>query len=351
MLAGSVLLHLVLLGLILFFHPHGAPASAAAVADSDVSVVFQSAGEKQAATATPNPAPAASTALGNLEAKPTPTPSQSTAAPTPPPTPPPQPVAPAPAPTEAAPPTPPAPPQEVPQQEASLQPPQPQAPATPPTPAPPPPTPAPPTPQAATPPPMVSLDPSEEGETPVVPQQTVPPPPQPFQLSVPTPSRPPPPPRPRAFTQQVPRSRSGFPMPQNWSLATGPASLLSQHGVDRPEAPRGSQSDSEYKHLAGADPGEDWAAELHRWASDHAYYPREASDNGEEGEATIQATINRYGKVMSLQLVSGSGSTFLDAAWLSEWRNATVPRFPPGTPEDTTTLLYTIHYILVRGRR
>ena len=357
MVAGSLLLHLALLAVVWLLRAHGAPSQTIA-ADSDVAVVFQSAGDKQAATASPNPAPTASTAVGNpavQQAPPTPTPS--TEAPTS------QPVPPAPQP---APPTP--------QQEASLQlpqPPQPETPPpapTPPPPAPTPPAPAPPTPappaqpppasppqptpapQASTQPPTVSLDPSDEGEMPLVPQFTMPPsPPRPLPpLTVPTPKAPPSPPRPRAFTQQVPRSRSGFPMPQNWSLATGPSSLLAEHGTDLASRSRGSRFNSDYKHVAGADPGEDWAAELHRWASDHAYYPDGAAENNEEGVATIQATIDRYGKVLNVDLVEGSGSTLLDAAWLAEWRHAIVPRFPPGTPEDSTTILYTIHYILVR---
>jgi TonB family protein len=139
-------------------------------------------------------------------------------------------------------------------------------------------------------------------------------------------------------------------MPQNWSLNTGPGSLLAQKGVDYASTRRGSESNAEYRHISGADPGEDWAAELHRWAADHAYYPPQAAENGEEGVATVQVTINRYGKVLSTDLVSKSGSSFLDMAWVGEWRNATVPRFPPGTPEDTTTILYTIHYILIHRR-
>ena len=350
MVAGSLLLHLAVFALIWLLHRDQAPDDTVA-ATSDVAVVFQSAGKQEASTASPNPAPEPSTALGNPQGLPNPpTPTTATNPPSQAPAPPPQPVPPAPqAPQETPEQTPPAP-----QQEASLQPPQPETPPTPPAPAPPPvpqppppPPPAPPTPPAPKQPPTVSLDPSDEGEAPIVPQFIPPEPPAPLPpLTLPTPPRPPP--RPRAFTQSVPKSSSGFPLPQNWSLATGPESLLSQRGTDVSSRSRGSKSDASYKHLAGADPGEDWAAELHRWASDHAYYPREAADNGEEGVATIQATINRYGKVLSVDLVDRSGSTFLDASWLGEWRNATVPRFPPGTPEDTTTILYTIHYILVR---
>ncbi len=353
MLGGSLLLHLLILLLIWWPRSHGQPDETAAAA-TDVSVVFAPSSGKQASTASAKPAPTPAPAVGNpqgVTAPPTPTPA--TDVPTQPPAPQPTPPAPAPAP--------PSPPE--PQEEASLQPPQPEAAPTPPAPAPPTPpppqaaptpapatpaVPPPPAPQAQKQPPTVMLDPSEEGELPMVPQFVMPQPPPPLP-PLPTPAKPPP--RPRSLAQSVPRSSSGFPMPQNWSLATGPASLLSQRGTDMASAPRGSKSDSEYKHVAGADPGEDWEAELHRWASDHAYYPEAAAENGEEGVAVIQATINRYGKVVNVELVERSGSAFLDSAWLGEWRNATVPHFPPGTPEDTTTIDYTIHYILVRSSR
>ena len=329
MLAGSLLLHLAIFGLVWLLHRRGAPEETESAA-SDVAVVFQSAGKQEASTASPTPTPTPSTQMGNPQGVPNPpAPTVATSVPSQAPAPPPQPRPPAlqppqPAPQEAA----------APQREASLQPPQAE---TPPAPTP---QPAPPPPQQ---PPTVSLDPSDEGETPIVPRFVMPQPPAPLP---PLPPRTPP--RPRAFTQSVPRSPSGFPQPQNWSLASGPESLLSQRGTDVSSRPRGSQSNADYKHLAGADPGEDWAAELHRWASDHAYYPREAAENGEEGVATIQATIDRYGKVLSVDLVDRSGSAFLDMAWVGEWRHAMVPRFPPGTTEDTTTILYTIHYILVR---
>ena len=174
-----------------------------------------------------------------------------------------------------------------------------------------------------------------------------------FQMPQPPPPLPPKPgrpPAPRTFSNTTPRSPSGFPLPQNWSLSTGPTSLLGPRGTDQTTNQRGSQSDASYRHLAGADPGADWAAELHRWAAEHSYYPPQAVQNGEYGTATVQLTIDRYGHVLTVDLVDRSGSPWLDMAWLGEWRHATVPRFPPGTPEDTTTILYTIHYILVRRR-
>jgi protein TonB len=137
-------------------------------------------------------------------------------------------------------------------------------------------------------------------------------------------------------------------MPQNWSLNTAPQSLLGQRGSDQSTSQRGGRNDSSYRHLGGADPGEDWAEALHRWAAAHAYYPPQAAQNGEDGTATVHLVINRYGKVLSVDLVDRSGSQFLDAAWLGTWRGATVPQFPPDTKEDTTTIEYTIHYILVR---
>ena len=84
---------------------------------------------------------------------------------------------------------------------------------------------------------------------------------------------------------------------------------------------------------------------------EHDYYPREAGEQGQEGASTVTVTIDHYGQVQSVELVDGSGYPMLDMAWVGTWRKAKVPPFPPGTQGDKTTLLYTLDYILIHGRR
>jgi len=138
-------------------------------------------------------------------------------------------------------------------------------------------------------------------------------------------------------------------MPQNWALNRAPAPMAS-HGFDSAPAPRGGEDDQSYKHIGGADPGPDWLDELHRWAAAHAFYPQEAAQEGEQGSVTVQVQIDHFGHVLNVDMVSRSGSQWLDLAWLGQWRHATVPSFPQGTMGDTTTLQYTINYILIHRR-
>ena len=345
--AVSVLLHLLLLAVLWPWQAKQAPQDVSTPSD-DVAVVFQKASDKAASTRSENPAPQPSAAQGNPDGTahpPVPTTStQAPAAATPP--------VPEPAPQPPGPPAP-----TPPQQEASLQPPpqpapptppQPETPPTPPTPEPP--TPAPPQAQPPTPaprqPPTVSLEPSDEGEQPVVPPFVMPQPPLPLP---PLPPRPPPPPRrPPAVVQAIPRSPSGFPLPQNWSLASGSQSLLSQRGTDNAARPRGGRSNSELRVVSGTDPGEDWEAELRRWVERRLYYPPEAAEEGQDGPSVVTVTIDKYGRVTHMDLASSSGYPLLDMAWEGVWRGATAPPFPQGTPGDSVTLQYTLMYILHR---
>jgi protein TonB len=81
----------------------------------------------------------------------------------------------------------------------------------------------------------------------------------------------------------------------------------------------------------------------------HLYYPEQAALNGEDGTAEVVLEIDRYGKVLSVELVTPSGSQWLDLSTQGMFRGAHVPAFPQGTKEDTATVDQTIHYIL-RGR-
>ncbi|MEJ1977389.1 MAG: energy transducer TonB [Acetobacteraceae bacterium] len=215
-----------------------------------------------------------------------------------------------------------------------------------------PPTPSTPDATALPPPPAPPRPPEVSLTTPPPPAPLLPQPPAFVEPQPPLPL-PPLPPRPRAarpsprpVTRPEPRSPSGFPLPQNWALSQAPS--LSARGVSSGTAPRGSHDDQNYKHIGGADPGPDWLDELHRWAAAHAYYPTEAAEAGEAGSVTVQVQIDHYGNVLSVDMVSRSGSQWLDLAWLGEWRHAKVPSFPQGTMGDTTTLQYTINYILIR---
>jgi protein TonB len=94
--------------------------------------------------------------------------------------------------------------------------------------------------------------------------------------------------------------------------------------------------------------GADWKAELSRWVNEHKYYPDAAAAQGQEGNVSIEFTVDRNGNVTGLRMLDGSGSVFLDQAWLGLFANNTLPPFPPGTQSDHLTIDATMHFVLIR---
>jgi protein TonB len=175
-----------------------------------------------------------------------------------------------------------------------------------------------------------------------------------------------PPPMPAPAPAPAPRAAGGrpglFPAPQNFSFGFGPAVPLRRNGrnsgpIDfslspstlnsRGEPPRGgSRMGSVFVH--GAQLGPDWKQLLDEWWAEHRYYPPQAAERGEDGTVTVRVSLDRDGKVYSVELESPSGSQWLDMGALAQFRYQHLPPFPPGTPEDHADLDITIDYILIR---
>lgn len=289
-------------------------------------------------------------------------------------------VAAAPPPVPAAPsPTPP-----VPEAQSVPQPPPPSAlafanPATPPAPMPstapqaPPPPPAAVTTQSDLPVPPIppSTPPPAPAPTPPVqtamlrppPLPSLRPPPAPPNAATATPVRPlPQPPRPpapraapREFAPPASRTdpRTGFPVPMNFALGNALSNLSTGigRGPDRQrdgQVQRGERSYGSHGDLGGDNLGPEWASLFRSWVEEHKFYPREAAENGEDGTAQVRLVIRRDGQVELVDLLERSGSMFLDLALQSLFRSKHVPPFPPQDPKDTATIVFTMHYILVR---
>ncbi len=111
-----------------------------------------------------------------------------------------------------------------------------------------------------------------------------------------------------------------------------------------------SQSDANVENgpelTIKGDIGADWQAALDQWVEDHKYYPDSAIEQGQQGDVRIHFTVDRAGNVTGLHLVSGSGSPFLDQAWLGLFEDAALPPFPPGTKADNVTVDATMHFVL-----
>ncbi len=310
MLVGSLLLHALALAIIVWrLQPGSEGASQPLPEPSSFDMVFQGGASKPSSMAhTPDAKPATAPGYKTAPPEPVPHPTQ-------------QPEAPPPAAPQA--PTPPAPE------------------TAPPETAPPKPVPQKPAPPAPVVPPRVELPP--------------PPQPTPFSVPVPPPPAPPPPtptppqPRPPATARPTPpaepRSSSGFQRPQNYSFGT-PSRPTQLGGLG--DAARTAGPYQPAPQITGAQLGRDWVNAYSEWVQRHLYYPQQAAENGEDGTAEVMLTIDRYGRVQSVELVGRSGSKWLDLAIQGMFRRQIVPPFPPGTKEDSATVDQTIHYILRR---
>ncbi|MDE2320235.1 MAG: energy transducer TonB, partial [Rhodospirillales bacterium] len=123
-----------------------------------------------------------------------------------------------------------------------------------------------------------------------------------------------------------------------------------------PQAPRGmnfslptsdAQAATASDFSVKGDAGADWDAALTKWVQDHAYYPQAAAEQGQEGTATVEFTVDRNGHVTGLKLLDSAGSPFLDQAWEQLFSDNTLPRFPPDAKDSHVEVRYTVHYVLV----
>jgi protein TonB len=210
----------------------------------------------------------------------------------------------------------------VPEPAAAPPPAQPEPPAEPPQPPEPQPVPPAPAPPQAT----------------TVPDEPPPPPPTPTPEIEPLPLPPPPPPRPPAQPRSPPaHARSLAPTP--------PQAPASQNAAPAaaPAAPAPAAAPPPPSVISG-----DWQRSLNAWLQAHKTYPEEAKRRGDEGRAIVRFTVDRDGSVLSVELVSSTGSTLLDAAVEQLLRGAHLPAFPPAMTEAAVTVSLQIRYSLER---
>jgi periplasmic protein TonB len=114
-------------------------------------------------------------------------------------------------------------------------------------------------------------------------------------------------------------------------------------------APRqGATDNTPFSRVAGAHVGPDWRNELSAWVRAHAYYPEQAAMNDEDGDVTVQVVASPSGHVASVQMMSRSGSQWLDMALMGLFRDANLP--PLHDEAESITFNFTMHYILIRMR-
>ena len=169
--------------------------------------------------------------------------------------------------------------------------------------------------------------------------------------------RPPPPPPPPPRVAQRPRIAPGFSPPIDLSYGPAPTAPPSRplagpgsRAIDLAlGAPKPGPNRQEAFYDARAKKiGADWANGLSAWWLAHRYYPRQAAENGDDGTVKVELTVNRSGKVESVNVMSRSGSPFLDMAALSVWRGAQLAPFPAENTKERETMEITINYLLIR---
>ena len=113
-----------------------------------------------------------------------------------------------------------------------------------------------------------------------------------------------------------------------------------------PSERQGLSRSDPYATIRAANASADWNRGLLQYWLGHRYYPQQAVQAGEDGTVTIQLTVNRSGKVENVQIVSRSGSQWLDMAAVGTWRNAQLPPFTNEMREDRITFPIPITYYL-----
>ena len=166
-------------------------------------------------------------------------------------------------------------------------------------------------------------------------------------------------PQPRPTRQAArPAPRSAFGTLSNpMNLSLGPAAprpaargSVASRSLDLspPQAWDGPASSDPYAQIRAANASADWNRGLLQYWLQHRYYPQQAAADGEQGSVTIQLTVNRSGRVESVEVLSRSGSQWLDMAALATWRDARLPPFTNEMREDRITFPIPIQYYLIR---
>jgi protein TonB len=198
--------------------------------------------------------------------------------------------------------------------------------------------------------PAVRLELPEEENAPAVPGPIMPQPPPPLPPLEPQP-------RPtRQAARPAPRSAVGT-LSNPMDLSLGPAAprpaargAVASRSLDlsAPEAHDGPARSDPYAQIRAANASADWNRGLLQYWRQHRFYPEQAAANGEQGSVTIQLTVNRSGRVENVEVLSRSGSQWLDLAAVATWRDARLPPFTNEMREDRITFPIPIQYYLIR---
>lgn len=144
------------------------------------------------------------------------------------------------------------------------------------------------------------------------------------------------PPSPRTSRQTQGRTRGPI------DLSIGP--VENYKGAPPTRNPHDETSEIQ---VTGAQLGGDWERELHAWWVEHRRYPQQAIEQNEQGTVVIRFKVNRIGQTSGAEIISRSGSQWLDMQAIATFGHARLPPFPTNTPENEATLTLTINFQLI----
>jgi protein TonB len=152
-------------------------------------------------------------------------------------------------------------------------------------------------------------------------------------------------------TKTTPQHPSDFPAPMDFSFGTPAAP-----GVPTPGRPilslglprRGPEDSAPFSLETDAEVGPDWRNALSEWVHEHAYYPEQAAELGQEGTTRVLVKTMPGGHVLSVEMEKRSGSPWLDLALEGLFRGAKLPPMPKSAGDVPVEFHFTMHYIIVR---
>ncbi|HTC09046.1 MAG TPA: energy transducer TonB [Acetobacteraceae bacterium] len=196
-----------------------------------------------------------------------------------------------------------------------------------------------PAPPVSSPPPMAPVLPPEQPPPPL--PAAVPPPPPALTAAQPPPASPPP---------RVPLKQ---PPVRPHPVASAPGHpLVSASARPRAPAPPSAPTPAPAGNPAPVRPAAlapiavDWQRALASWLAAHKTYPDEARRDGDEGNVVLRFTVDRSGRVLSVERIGTNAPAVLGVAAEAMLRGAIVPPFPDTMPQDRITITVRVHYAL-----
>jgi TonB family protein len=160
--------------------------------------------------------------------------------------------------------------------------------------------------------------------------------------------------RQRTRTRTAPNT-APFPRPQQFTLATRPSPSVPRGlrgskslQLELGREVRGGTLEDAGLHVTTPGADGDYLELINQYVETHKYYPQQAADEGQDGIAVVHVTISPEGRILHLELIESSGSSWLDMAWVGLFRGMRLPRFPPNMKVPQLELDATMNYELFR---